>query len=105
MTALDVTMIAAAVFVSGWFIIGFIRLETEGNKWPLIQRFLFTAFVYAGIVLTSLCFSWWYNYHHALPWQEFIVCPCIASAAAAIQVYQKKRRERFHIPTQRKQRR
>ncbi len=104
MSTFDVIVIAAAAFLNGWFVSGLVKLETEGNRWPLVRRFLFTAFQSGILLLGGLCLSWWHSYHHLPPWQTFIVGPFIASAGASILVYRQEMRERFHVAPRRKRR-
>ena len=99
MSAFDVIGIAVAAFLTGWFVGGLVRLETEGNRWPLVRKFLLMAFQSGVLFLAVLCLSWWRTYHHLPPWQTFIDSPCLSSARAAILVYRNETRERFHIPS------
>ena len=102
MSAFDTITIAVAAFLSGWFVSGLVKLETEGKRWPLVRRFLFTAFQSATLLLGGLCLSWWLTYHRLPLWQTFIVGPFIASAAASVLVYHQEKQARFHIPSRRK---
>ena len=99
MSLFDVVTVAAAAFLTGWFVHSLVNLDTEDNKWPLVRRFLFACVHYTVLFLGGFCVSWRLNYHHLLPWQEFIVIPFISFAAASVVVYQQERRARFHIPS------
>jgi len=102
MNILEVTEIAAAAFLTGWFVSNLVKLEPRGNRWPLVRRFLVKSSLMAIFLQGSFCLSWWYNYHHLPFWQTFIVTPFAASAVASIGLYGQEMRERFHIPSHRK---
>ena len=104
MNAFEVATITFAAFLNGWFASSLAKLENQGNRWPLVRRLLFNSLLTATLLLSGLCLSWWYNYHHLPSWQTFIVTPFTAFAIASFVLYRQEMRERFHTGSHRKQR-
>jgi hypothetical protein len=105
MSACDVGVMVVAAFLSGWLLNSLIRPEMEGSRWPLVYRYVVVTLLVGVLLLGILRFSWWHIYQHLPPWQIFVIGPWIASAGAAIQVWHRQKRERFHIPIRRKRNR